>query len=317
MSILDEAGKLSAAGRREEAVALIERAASQGDAEALFAMGNWRLFGLFGPRDMEAAHRLFDQSAAKGYVEAIRTKAILIANGTGLPANYATAEKLLQSIRAHDSHAALQLDFAQMMPSITGFAPDHAESLCEAPVIRCYPALLTERECAYLTGMAEPHLRPSYVTNPSTGAQMPHPIRSSTGMSFGPTQEDLVVRRINERIAAATGTDVGCGEPLHILHYIPGQEYKPHTDGMPGETNQRIWTVLIYLNTGYQGGATNFPKLGLSYRGEPGDALIFHNVDADGRPNPVTLHAGLPVTEGTKWLATRWIREQSYHPWAT
>lgn len=203
-----------------------------------------------------------------------------------------------------------------MMQPIAGFAPGRAQSLCEEPIIRCYPALLSQQECAYLTSMAQPHLRPSYVTNPATGAQMPHPVRSSTGMSFGPTQEDLVVRGINERIAIVTGTDVDCGEPLHILHYTPGQQYKPHTDGMPGETNQRLWTVLIYLNTGYDGGSTSFPKLGLDYRGEPGDALIFHNVDAGGRPNLMTLHAGLPVAQGVKWLATRWIRARRYHPWA-
>lgn len=316
MSILDEAEKLSAAGRREEAVALVRSAADQGDAEAMFAVGNWRLFGLFGPRDLDAAHRLFDAAAARGYVEAIRTKAILIANGTGIAADTAQAELLLQTICEVDGHAALQLDFARDMPPAHAIETDQMETISDAPIIRSYRSFLSERECAYLMGMARPHLRPSFVTNPTTGRQMPHPIRSSTGMSFGPTQEDLVVRRINERIAALIGVDVECGEPLHILRYTPGQEYKPHTDGMPGEANQRIWTVLIYLNDGYGGGATSFPCLGIDFRGTVGDALIFHNVDAVGVPNMATLHAGLPVTDGEKWLATRWIRARAYHPWA-
>lgn len=315
MSVLDEAARLNAAGRREEAVAVVERAAQAGDGEALFAMANWRLFALFGPRDLAAAHRLLDRAAARGFIEAVRTKAALVANGTGCEADAARAEQLLRMIAGGDPYAALQLDFLAGMAPTGEFAAERAELLCEAPIVKRYPALLTARECAYLTGMAEPHLRPSYVTNPQTGAQMPHPIRTSMGMSFGPTLEDLVIRRINQRIARASGTDVVCGEPLHMLRYTPGQEYKPHTDSMPGEANQRTWTVLVYLNEGYVGGATRFPKLGLEVRGEPGDALIFHNVTAEGRPDPASLHAGLAVTSGVKWLATRWIRARPYHPW--
>ena len=35
---------------------------------------------------------------------------------------------------------------------------------------------------------------------------------------------------------------------------------------------------------------------------------LFRNAGADGRPDPLSLHAGLPVTKGTKHLASRWIR---------
>lgn len=317
MNILAEAERLTAAGRREEAVAFVEQAASHGDAEALFVVGNWRLFGLFGARDLEAAHRLLDQSAAKGHVDAIRTKAILTVNGTGVPADSAAAEAMLVGIRSQDPHAAQQLDFLYGMPPNTDFAPARRKSICKAPIIDCYPALLSEPECQYLTIMAQPYLQPSYVTNPATGARMPHPVRTSTGMSYGPTAEDLVVRRINERIASVSGTEVDCGEPLHMLRYALGQQYKPHTDGLPGEKNQRVWTVLIYLNSDYDGGATSFPMLGIDYRGSTGDALIFNNVNTSGQPDPETLHAGLPVTSGIKWLATRWIRERPYHPWMT
>ena len=317
MSVLDEAARLNAAGQQEAAVELVERAAEADDAEALFALANWRLFGLFGGRDLAAAHRLLDRAAALGAVEAVRTKAILTANGTGCPADSAAAEDMLRTIRDRDPHAALQLDFLAGMAPTGDYAPDRARTLAEAPLVKLYPGLLTARECAYLTVMAEPGLQPSFVTNPQTGARMPHPIRTSMGMSFGPTQEDLVIRRINERIARASGSAIECGEPLHMLRYTTGQEYKPHTDSMPGEANQREWTGLVYLNEGYEGGATRFPRLNLEVRGEPGDALIFRNLTADGRPDPDSLHAGLPVAKGVKWLATRWIRARPYHPWTS
>jgi prolyl 4-hydroxylase len=73
--------------------------------------------------------------------------------------------------------------------------------------------------------------------------------------------------------------------------------------------------VLVYLNQGYAGGETEFELAGLTFAGGEGDALLFRNVDDSGQPDPATRHAGLPVTSGTKWLATRWIRQRPYHPW--
>ena len=43
-----------------------------------------------------------------------------------------------------------------------------------------------------------------------------------------------------------------------------------------------------------------------------GAAIAFRNLKADGQPDPDSLHAGLPVERGEKWLATLWIRERRY-----
>ncbi len=308
MSVLDQANRLAAAGRQAEAVALVQRAAENDDPEALFALANWRLFALFGPRNLADAHRFLDRAATLGHDDAIRTKAILVGNGTGCAADPLRAAEMLVTIRSRDSGAARQLDVASRMRPDKDLANDHVDRLSEAPDVRIHRALLTREECAYLSATAEPLLRPSFVTNPDTGARMADPIRTSLGMSIGPTDEDLVVHRINVRIAQASGTDIACGEPLQILRYAVGQEYRAHTDSRIGATNQRAWTVLIYLNDDYEGGATRFPRAALDVRGATGDALIFCNIDAGGDPDPASLHAGLPVTSGVKWLATRWIR---------
>jgi len=135
-------------------------------------------------------------------------------------------------------------------------------------------------------------------------------------MNFDPAMEDPVVRQLNRRFAAITGTKVECGEPLHVLRYAPGQEYRPHFDAIPGAQNQRTWTVLVYLNDAYEGGATLFDQLNIQFRGAPGDALVFRNADQDGIPDPRLRHAGAPVAAGVKWLATRWIRAAPHDPWA-
>ena len=41
-------------------------------------------------------------------------------------------------------------------------------------------------------------------------------------------------KQINACIAAASGTDKEWGEPLTILRYQPGQQYRPHHDAGKG-----------------------------------------------------------------------------------
>jgi prolyl 4-hydroxylase len=161
----------------------------------------------------------------------------------------------------------------------------------------------------------EPLLKPSLVDDPLTGRGKPDPIRTSHGAGFVPHDEDLVIQRINRRLAIASGTDVRQGEALYVMRYQPGQEYRLHHDALAGLKVQRAWTAIAYLNEDYEGGATDFPDLGLSVRAEPGDALIFQNIDAEGRPHPLMRHAGQPVTRGAKWIATRWIRTAPHDPY--
>ena len=64
------------------------------------------------------------------------------------------------------------------------------------------------------------------------------------------------------------------GEPLQILRYQPGQEYRPHFDWLD-VGNRRVMTALIYLNDDYEGGETAFTKTGLKVKGRTGDVIIF------------------------------------------
>jgi prolyl 4-hydroxylase len=94
-----------------------------------------------------------------------------------------------------------------------------------------------------------------------------------------------------------------------VLSYQPGQEYKLHSDALPHDLNPRVLTLLVYLNSDYRGGETEFPRAGIRYRGRPGDALVFDSVTRDGVPDPAAWHAGLPVAAGRKLLLSKWIRK--------
>ena len=120
-------------------------------------------------------------------------------------------------------------------------------------------------------------------------------------------------KRINRCIAAATGTQPEWGEPLNVLRYKQGQQFRPHHDGRGSEDGpMRIMTALIWLNEQFDGGETEFPRLNIRVRGGVGDMLVFRNVHDDGSEDDRVLHAGLPVTNGVKWMASRWIRATDF-----
>ena len=308
-TVLEDAGRLFAAGQPQAGIALVERAAAAADGEALYALANWRLYGLNGPRDLAQAHELLAAACEGGHRDSIRLRARLLGNGTGTAEDAAAAYALLAPLAADDANIAAELRLAQ-----DDVPPATAEPLSAEPAITMLRGLLTSAECEYLVAQSAGRLQPSAIVDPATGRRIPHPVRTSLGTNFGPAHEDLVVRRINRRIAGASGTAVEAGEPLHVLAYTPGQEFRLHLDALPGVTNQRTHTMLVWLNDAFEGGETVFPALGLSLRGRPGDALLFANLGADGRADERTRHAGLTPTSGQKWLASRWIRARPVSP---
>jgi prolyl 4-hydroxylase len=133
---------------------------------------------------------------------------------------------------------------------------------------------------------------------------------------------DPLSQEIDAMIEDLTGLDRRHGEPLQGQRYAVGQEFKQHTDYFEpsgidydrfcGEHGQRTWTVMIYLNEPAAGGGTRFKAIDKIIQPETGKLLAWNNRRADGTPNPSTLHAGMKVRVGTKYVLTKWFRER---PW--
>ncbi len=193
--------------------------------------------------------------------------------------------------------------------------------ISSAPTVWRIDGLLTEQECDYLVGLAGPLVAPALVINPTTGSPMRATERTSNNAMLVPYKQDLAVHCLNHRLAAAAEIPVENGEVMSILRYRPGEEYRPHFDFL-GEgshdaaalkvSGQRVATLLVSLSPDYTGGETVFLKTNLKWRGSVGDALLFMNVDAEGKPDLTTRHAGLPVTSGEKWLLSKWYRAGPY-----
>lgn len=310
-TVPQRAEALAAAGRASEGLQLLQQAAAGGSADAFHALGLWRLTGAWIPRKLSESRELFRRAAALGSADASRIYNAFVANGTGGPPLWADAMKLLSDRAKSDPAAKRQRHvIAAMTLSPTGdpLQLPEAEQLSTSPHVLVFRQLFSREECAYLVEVAGPMMQPAVIVDPQSGRLVRNPIRTSESTGFPLMDENPAIHALNRRIAAASGTHVAQGEPLQVLRYRPGQEYKPHSDALPGEPNQRVATMLVYLNAGYSGGETHFAASGLKVRGEPGDALLFHNVRADGRPDERATHAGLPVTSGEKFLASRWIR---------
>lgn len=216
---------------------------------------------------------------------------------------------LLRQLAPHRVDNARQL---ALIDAMTGAPLPPGEVLSEAPHLTRFRAFFTPAECVYLAEAARPMLRRSTII--LRGREHADPARTSDSAAFPLAIENPAVHALNRRIAAASGTDVRQGEPLQILRYRQGGEYQPHFDAIPGLANQRILTMIVWLNDGYEGGETHFPKAALKLKGGVGDALLFRNTLADGKRDLATLHAGLPVIAGEKRLASRWIRATSFQP---
>jgi hypothetical protein len=199
-------------------------------------------------------------------------------------------------------------------------APRPTTVINNAPRIRTISAFMSDEECSWVIEAHRRQLAPATVYDKSSDDVRLVSARTNSGASLGPFDVDVVTIFLRNRIANTLGLPVALLEPTSVLHYSPGQQFEPHCDfleergpGMAAEIQnrgQRIATFLVYLNEAYEGGETDFPRLGYRFKGRTGDALVFANVDPANRPDPRTLHAGLPPVTGEKWLLSQWVRSR-------
>jgi prolyl 4-hydroxylase len=186
----------------------------------------------------------------------------------------------------------------------------------DSPALRVLNNLLSAEECAALIKEALPRLQRAKTVD-SSGKQQIDARRTSEGMFFT-IGESPLIKRIEQRIASLLSIPIDHGEGLQILHYLPGQQYEAHYDWFDPEQpgfaaitakgGQRIASLVMYLNTPEAGGGTAFPEIGLTVTALCGSAVYFAYDTGD----TASLHAGLPVQKGEKWIATKWLRERPF-----
>ena len=207
-----------------------------------------------------------------------------------------------------------------------GIACDHGEVRIafrfRRPHVVLFENVLTHEECDALIADAQPQLKRAGVIDSEHGGSKIDERRSSE-LTVVKRGASPLVSRLDARIARITGVPLAQGEHLQVMRYGVGAEYQPHFDyfnlDRPGQAahlnngGQRISSLVIYLNDVEAGGETTFPRSGLSVAPRKGSAVYFAYTDAQSRTDPLSFHAGAPVTRGEKWIATRWIRERAFN----
>ncbi len=309
---MTDAAALTALGRRllvgegmapspEKAIATLRDASAQGSAEAAALLSICAAWGVAQARNVDAALDHLARAAALGWDPALR-ELQLLARDSGSDSAALRRKVDVTSLR---SAPAVRVVF-------------------EKPRIVVIERFATADECQWLIGRGEGgKLQRAKVYRSSSTAQVAE-TRTNREMSFTIFNADVAVSLIRDRIAAACGAPVTHFEIAKLLHYSPGEQFALHADFIEPNTpelardvaarGQRAATFLIYLNDGYEGGATQFPRLDWQYRGGRGDALMFGNLDAGGAPDYDTVHAGMPPTSGEKWVLSQWVRTRPVGP---
>ena len=175
---------------------------------------------------------------------------------------------------------------------------------------------LTADECRGLIGIIDANRVPSGVLSDT-----PDPTyRTSESCNFD--RANPLIAAVESKISALMGIQPELGETMQGQRYAVGQEFKPHHDFFYTDQNyykheartggQRTWTAMIFLNEPEAGGQTAFPEINVKITPRAGNLFTWNNMDVAGEPNRFTLHQGMPVVAGVKYIITKWYRER---PW--
>ena len=132
---------------------------------------------------------------------------------------------------------------------------------------------------------------------------------------------------VHELVAPLVNLPVSYAEPIQLLEYEPNGFYKPHYDSCCDNTpackeflkkGQRLATGFCRISEEgeYTGGETWFQgntEEGIDVTLEPGDCVVFANLDKSGKYCPKeSNHGGKPVKSGNKKAINVWFRDR---PW--
>lgn len=283
-------------------IALIEEAARAGDPEGAYLAATIASTSFWRPRNWESAFDYLLQAAERGHEAAGAALRILAAGPSGANGEGSDWGRM---------RAGVDLD--------AWVTPPEPRLLREAPRIEVIEKFLPPAACEWLVERARGRLQRATIYDKATGGTTEDGRRTNTQCDLDIEVGGVLTFVIRARISTITGRRDAAMEVPKVLHYSPGETFAEHFDYLdPAEPayarelalrGQRTDTFLIYLNDDFTGGETRFPELDISHAGATGDALLFSNVAADGKPDEATRHAGLPPTTGEKWLFSQWIRE--------
>lgn len=332
------------ASQPEQGALALETAAAAGDMGAQVWLAKRLLVGRGVAFEPQRALDLLNAASARDEPDAVAQLATFASNGAWRPKDWDLAMQLLLKAAELGSYYARgqlivlaadrDLAKAALTGSEAGLWPKLAatvniKALCgpvpkinalEKPRIRVVERFATPEICDWLVCKGLGRFQPSMMFDGQKSNFLAS--RTCSDFKFDIVEGDLVMGVVRERVSVMTTIPSPCFEPPQIFHYALGQEIKAHYDSLRlgdqgygrdgGYKGDRIVTMLVYLNDDYDGGVLEFPKVQFRHRGKKGDAVYFASVDAENKPEKLSLHAALPITRGEKFILSQWIHDRVF-----
>jgi hypothetical protein len=166
---------------------------------------------------------------------------------------------------------------------------------------------LDQRECERLTTLITARLSTPAVAGRNGGT-----VTDSYHSCDLHEADDPLMRDIEDRICRTIDVDAFYSKSIQGQYRSAGQKIKAHIENLDqnplaatDSQGQRAYTCMVYLTDVEEGGETDFIKLGFIVKPKRGRALIWNNVDAQGMPNPNTMHRTAPVVRGSQCIITQ------------
>jgi prolyl 4-hydroxylase len=182
---------------------------------------------------------------------------------------------------------------------------------------KIYPHFITEDEANYILGKAEYNYKTSHVIGEGENTD----IRKS--QTYWLSKDDNIAKKIINRVCVLNNVNPNQSEDIQVVKYEPDGYYKEHHDSCCDnvdhcrrfieKSGNRILTMLVYLNDDFEGGATKFPNINKEYKPKKYSGLLFYPMNKKGdKCHTNSLHAGMPIQSGQKYIANIWIREKEF-----
>lgn len=181
-----------------------------------------------------------------------------------------------------------------------------------------YPDFLHKSECDYIIDRYGKNLVNAGVYGDSEDSK--YRVAESTTIQ---TFSDMFVYNMCMQISELIKVPLENHQYPDLVKYNVGGKYDYHYDFFHPDSNnyeeavvfssfgQRTHTCLIYLNDDFTGGYTHFKNIDKTIKPKTGKMVVWTNVDSSGEPDYDTLHAGLPLVSGVKWIITIFINQFS------
>lgn len=179
---------------------------------------------------------------------------------------------------------------------------------------------LSPNECEQMIKIVRENCHQSAVIDYSTGGDTISDFRTSSTANLYRKMGDII-NYVEDLIIKYFNIPEKFTEQIQGQYYKVGQQFKPHHDTFfptsdkmkeaIEKSGNRTWTAMIYLNDVEEGGETKFTKINYSSKPETGKLLFWRNTE-NGQNVENSMHWGMPVIKGEKFVLTKWFREKQY-----